>query len=619
MTDSLSPEFFELAQKLAPHGVASSYIDTAGREKFAPVETLRMLERGFDNPNMGTGHPLVCSPGRHHPELHGTLIEENGYHYRVDGTVENTGYHILHTDDGGRRFVICAPEYLPQPPKSWGWAVQLYAMRSHDSWGIGDFRDLGLLARLAKEEGAGSVLVSPVHACAPEKHPQNSPYSPASRQWLNLLHIAPGDAPGAERVDLTDIVRAGRKLNEERIINRGRVWELKKEALGRIFNEVKDCLPIEYRSFAQRHGRLLWRFATWCALAESQPSADWRTWPKKYSSPDNPAIKEFAAANEDRVTFYSWCQWVADIQYAAACQEGVDVVADLAVGFDANSADAWINQELLAFDFEIGAPPDSHNTEGQRWGLPPFSPPALVNVDFQPFIRMVQAGLRHAGALRIDHVMQLWRLYWIPVKGTAAQGAYVHYPVDALLAILRLEAKRSNAWIVGEDMGTVAGGVRETMESIGMLGNRSAMRTATHLFPEVAMGASSTHDQVTVAGLLTGSDDDDLRRIGKDADFEQIARTRRQLMELAHLDPENPVTQRDIHDAILARYRLLAAAPSRVVVAMLDDAAAVKERPNMPGTVDAYPNWRLALPRPIDDLLSEKLARDLVEVLGENR
>ncbi len=609
----------DLARSVELYGVASSFIDARGDLKVTPEATLRTIAQSFSTEASTTDPPLICSPGRYHPELYGYLILEQGDAYWVDGQVDVEGYHILHTHDERRRLVIAAREQLPQPRRTWGWSVQLYAARSRDSWGIGDFRDLGLLARIAARDGAGAILVSPVHAGAPDANPQPSPYSPASRQWLQLLHVAPGEAPGAERVDLSDLAAAGRALNAERLIARDKVWTLKRTALERIFDAAKADLPPEYTIFAEHHGQPLERFAIWSAIAERQPSSDWRTWPDELKDPESPSVAEFARQHEDRVRFFSWCQWVADIQYAQACRWGVDIVADLAVGFDSNSADAWAFQNQVSFDFEVGCPPDLHNPEGQCWGLPPFNPKALLEADFRPFIEMVRAGLRHAGALRIDHVMQLWRLYWVPKAGSAADGVYVHYPVDALLAILRIEAGRAGAWVVGEDMGTVAEGVREVMSAIGMLGNRSAMRTNPHEFPECSLGASATHDQVTVAGLLSRSDAADLRRIGKDADFAHIKRSRRALAELAHLDPDAPVGPAEIHAGVLAQYKMVASAPSRIVVASLDDAAGVRERPNMPGTVNQYPNWRIALPQPLEDLLAAPLARELVQVMAVNR
>lgn len=608
--------------KLAEHGVPAGYLNTRGEWVAPPLATLQLVATKFDDAQqVGEGEPLVCTPGRWHPELFGTLILESGHHYRAEGLVDLPGYHILYNDFGQRRFVIAAPEHLLVPNRGWGWQVQLYAARSRQSWGIGDFRDLGLICRLAAAQGASCVQVSPVHAVAPADHQQASPYSPASRLFLNLLHVAPGAITGAERVDLSDLAAAGKQLNSQPMIDRDAVWQLKKAALTRIWNVVKDDPDIERDQWMRDRGRPLRQFAIWSALTE-QLGPDWRNWPDEYRKPGAAAVAKFAAEHAERVAFHSWAQWVAAVQYAAACREGVDVIADMAVGSDASSQDAWINQDLLEFDFEIGAPPDSNNIEGQRWGLPPFNPQRLVRADLRPVIDMVRASLEQAGAMRIDHVMQLWRLYWVPVKGHASDGAYVHYPVDALLAIMRLEAMRAGAWIVGEDMGTVASGVRETMAAIGMLGNRSAMRTPVQDFPYLGVGTSSTHDQVTVAGLLTGHDVAELKRIGKSADWAQIARIRRELCEMAHVDPSKPldqITGEDVHAAVIERYRMLRSAPSLLVLVSLDDAAQVKERPNMPGTVDAYPNWKFALPAPVEDIMTGPLADDLVLMLDQDR
>ncbi|GAA2182328.1 4-alpha-glucanotransferase [Brooklawnia cerclae] len=614
----------EIADRLAPLGVSFGYFNTSGQWIDTPTSTLARVADSFDQTMDDTefAEPIVCTPGRYHPALTGTLILEDGYHFQCHGVVDVPGYHILYTRDGVRRFVIAAPERLRVPDRSWGWQIQLYAARSRGSWGIGDFRDLALVCRLAAAQGASCVQVSPVHAIAPITQPQPSPYSPASRLFLNLLHIAPGEVFGAERVDLSDLDREGRALNSQRMIDRNTVWALKREALARIWAVIRDEPDAEFRAWELSQGRNLRRFAVWSAITEVLGDADWRSWPEPLRRPDSPAVRDFASEHSELVRFHTWAQWVANVQYRDACASGVDVVADLAVGFDASSADAWAFQDLLEFDFEIGAPPDHNNTEGQRWGLPPFNPRALAAADFAPFIEMVRSALQHARSLRIDHVMQLWRLFWVPRDEDAGQGVYVYYPVDALLAILRLEAMRGHAWIVGEDMGTVAEGVRETMAAIGMLGNRSAMRTAVGDFPHLGVGTSSTHDQVTIAGLLSGSDMDDLRRIGKNADWAQITRTRRSLAELAHLNPDLPqstLTEADIKAAVLARYRLLSDAQSVVVVVNIDDAALVAERPNMPGTIDTYPNWRIALPRPVDDIMTADVTRDLVRLMNEDR
>ena len=614
LTDISQPAPEAATHTLARLGIPESYVDAHGNVQTPPVMTLAAVAEAVSSGPV-VEHALVCAPGQPCADLVGDLTDLDGQPVPgPEGIGPAAGYYHLHTPERGRRLVISAPERLPQPVRGWGWAVQLYAARSRSSWGIGDFADLATITRSAAEAGATSVLVSPVHAAAPVPAQQSSPDSPASRQWLQLLHIAIADVPGADRVDLRDLERAGRGLNGERRIYRDTVWTLKRAALERIWAATRDDLPAEHDAWVAAQGRDLELFATWCVLAETYGTAVWREWPVQHQHPDG--ATEFAAQHADRVAFYAWAQWVADVQLGTACRAGATVVADIAVGFDSSSADAWTHQGGVCFDFEVGCPPDRHNLDGQKWGLPPLNPVALVAADFRPFITMVQSALRHAGALRIDHVMQLWRLFWVPQGAGAGQGAYVHYPTEAMLAILRLEAGRTGAWVVGEDMGTVAEGVRETMARYGMLGYRAALRLPVDQFPEAVMGASSTHDQATIAGTLTGSDMDDLRTVGTSANFEQLEGVRRELAEVAGVDPDGPIGAEEIHKAVLAQYRRLAACRARVVLASLDDAAAVAERPNMPGTVLQWPNWCLSLPRPVEDILAEPLARELAQVLG---
>lgn len=614
-TDELSSVPSGTIHSLAALGIPQTYVDAHGNVHTPPADTLAAVA-GAVGAGPVAEPPVVCIPGDVCPELEGELSDLSGQDpWPADGVAPEAGYYQLLTTDGRRRMVISAPERLPQPTRGWGWSVQLYAARSRGSWGIGDFADLTTITTAAQAAGASSVLISPVHAAAPVPSPQPSPYSPASRQWLQLLHIAVEQVPGVQAADIADLAEAGHALNAERLIRRDAVWALKLAALERIWAATRDALPAEHDQWVAGHGQDLARFATWCVLAEAYGTGNWRQWPDEHHHPDGAA--QFAAAHADRVAFYAWAQWVADTQFGVACAAGATVVADVAVGFDSSSADAWTNQDEVCFDFEVGCPPDRHNLDGQRWGLPPLNPVALVAADFAPFITMVRAALRHAGALRIDHVMQLWRLFWVPAGAGAGEGAYVHYPTEAMLAILRLEAGKVGAWVVGEDMGTVAEGVRETMARDGMLGYRAALRLPVDQFPEAVMGASSTHDQATIAGTLTGSDCDDLRRIGKSADFAQLDGVRRELAAAAGVAADGPIGSAEIHAAILAQYRRLAACKARVVLASLDDVGAVAERPNMPGTVDVWPNWCLALPRPVEDILTEPLARELAQVLGE--
>ncbi|WP_298459862.1 4-alpha-glucanotransferase [uncultured Cellulomonas sp.] len=600
-----------------PEVVPATYVDAHGALQELNPQTRAVVAASVTGAGVPAS-PLVCCPGEPCADLTGRLENLDGVVLGdANGIGPEAGYYRLRTDDGASRLVISAPARFPQPERGWGWAVQLYAARSRRSWGIGDFDDLARVARSARAAGAGSVLISPVHAAAPCPVQQSSPYSPASRQWLQLLHIAVEDVPGAADVDLGDLAERARALNGQRLIDRDTVWVLKRTALERIWAATRDRLPLEHDVWVAAGGQDLHRFATWCVLAERFATAYWPSWPEQYRTPAGAA--ELAAEQAERVAFFSWAQWVADVQFGAACSAGATVVADVAVGFDSSSADAWVHQDIVCFDYEVGCPPDRHNLDGQKWGLPAVNPAGLVAADLGPFVAMVRSALAHAGALRIDHVMQLWRLYWVPQGAHPADGVYVHYPVDALLAVLRLEADRAGAWVVGEDMGTVADGVRETMAEQGMLGYRAALRLPVDQFPEPAMGASSTHDQATIAGTLTGSDNDDLRRIGKSANFEQLESVRRELAGVAGVDLSEPVGPDQVARAVRAQYSRLSDCAARVVLASLDDAGAVAERPNMPGTVTAWPNWCLALPRPVEDLLEEPLARDVAAILDARR
>ncbi len=272
---------------------------------------------------------------------------------------------------------------------------------------------------------------------------------------------------------------------------------------------------------------------------------------------------------------------------------------DLAVGFDPGGADGWAWQDVLAAGMSVGAPPDEFNTRGQDWGLLPFDPWRLRMAGFEPFIRTVRAGFRNAGGMRFDHVMGLFRLFWIPLGKRPAEGAYVRYPWRELLAILALESHRAQAFVVGEDLGTVEDVVRDELGARDVLSYRLLWfeRSPPREFPECALAAVTTHDLPTVAGLWAGADLDELERLGLEPNHASTAKLRRRLRDWTGLDEDAPVS-----DVVVETYRVLAEAPSAVLAATLDDALCVEERPNVPGTTDERPNWSLALPKPLEDI-----------------
>ncbi|MCA2218326.1 4-alpha-glucanotransferase [Jidongwangia harbinensis] len=613
----------ELIGELTPLGLQASFVDAFGVERVVTDELLRRLRDQFGGAPRPTPRtvPLVGAPDWGHPELVGRLVCETGEVWELDGWLPPEvpyGYHRLTGALATDRLVVVAPREFPQPRRGFGLAVQLYAARSQTSWGIGDLADLTWLARRTAAAGGSAVLVSPLHAARPSRHQNPSPYSPASRLFLNVLHIALPEVPDAGLVDLSDLADAGEDLNDTDLIDRDAAFALKLAGLERIWAAIAGRPGAEFEAYLTEQGRTLADFATWSALSEEYAGA-WWDWPAGYRRPDTAEVADYAADHADRVRFWSWCQWVADRQLARACAQGADVVLDLAVGFDAGGADGWMFQDLVAFGFEIGCPSDHGNPGGQRWGVTPFDPARLAAAEYAPMIALVRAGLRHAKALRVDHVMGLWRLFWIPVGGSASDGGYVRYHGDALLGIMRLEAHRAGAWVVGEDMGTLEDRALEVMAATGTLSYRVSTRTHPDEFPERAMVACETHDQPTIAGLLDGSDLATCLRIGKRVDPEAVAALRARIAALAGIDGGRPVTRLQIEQAVTAMYAELAGSRARLALATLDDLAGVSARPNIPGTVDENPNWRRPLPMPIHDLFERVLARRVLCVLAAAR
>lgn len=601
---------------VSARGVQPSFFDAFDIERQIPEKTLEWLYEVFSTEG-NSRQPIIATPGKWHPELYGRISLGDGRVMDIDGIlpVDAVGYHALHLPDGHTQLVLAAPDRLNTPPRSYGWSIQLYSARTELSWGIGDYADLARLAQIAGHKGAGFVLICPLHAGNLGAHPQASPYSPTSREWLQVMYIAIDEIEtGADLSDLRDQALA---LNAERIIDRSKVWPLKLEALRRIWEAAGRTGGEECDAWVAHRGEDLRNFATFMALSDTL-GLPWQTWDEQWRRPDSPAVQAWMAENEDEVAFHSWLQYLCDEQLGHASRQGVDLVADIAVGFDGGGFDAWNWQDVLVFDAEVGCPPDRHNRDGQRWGLPAFSPTGLASVGFLPFIHMVRSALRHAKGLRIDHVMQLWRLFWVPDSGPA-EGAYVRYPHDALLAIVRIEASRRGAWAVGEDMGTVPEYVRPMMDDIDMLGYRAACRVPTSMFTVNTMGATGTHDHATIAGILLGTDPNDMVRVGKSVDWDAEYAKQKALALEAGLPEDGPYSQEQVHQAVLARCASVANSASRVVVFNLEDAAAVPERPNMPGTVTQWPNWSWALPQPADKVLNGPLATQIIAEAEKTR
>ena len=533
------------------------------------------------------------------------------------------GYHELVPLDGwpSSKLVVAPPRAHAIDERVWGWAVQLYAARSRSSWGIGDLGDLARLAAWSSGLGARVLVLNPLHAVAPVHPQQPSPYYPASRMWKNPLALEIESMPGATALgdDLARLASAGRALNDRRIIDRDAVFRLKRNAFERLFAWWSMHATRQERegfaAFRSTHGEDLRLFAVYCALAERH-GGGWPAWPPSYHSPKSGRVARFAREHEARVELHMWLQWQLDVQLARAAAKGCRLVGDLAVGFDPGGADAWIWQDLLALDAHVGAPPDGFNVEGQDWGLPPFVPWKLRAAHFEPYIKTLRAAMRGVNGLRVDHVMGLYRLFWIPPGGSAKTGAYVHLPSREMLDLLALESARAGAVVVGEDLGTVEDEVREDLAARGILSYRLVWfeETEPERYPVQALAAVTTHDLPTLAGAWTGSDLEDQKRIGMTVSKSGADWFKSQLEKVTGFGPET-----DLKRVVVAAHRALADAPSVVVAGTLDDALMVQERPNMPGTIDEWPNWSLALPRPLEEIEDDEVALSVAAALEAGR
>lgn len=523
------------------------------------------------------------------------------------------GYHRLDGDDGRVWLLITGPGRCLVPPglRGWGWAVQLAAVRSRRSWGIGDLGDLRDLATWSSGVGASFIAVSPLGAPNPGPMPEPSPYYPSTRRFGNAIHLRVTDVPGAEALD-----EVADGLNDLRLIDRSRIWALKRAALERAWSSGAERAAFEgWR--ATEADAALERWATFSAISELR-GPGWQSWPAELRQPDAPAVEGVARdpAESDRIGFHAWLQWCFDRQLAAASTQ-VRRIADMPVGVDPGGFDAWDWQGQLAIGVSIGAPPDRFNTVGQDWGLPPFVPHLLRQAGYRPFIETIRAQLRHAGGLRIDHVLGMFRQWWIPAGAQPADGAYVRYPTDELLEIVAIESHRAQAVVIGEDLGTVPPGVRAELRRRGLLSTRLALfeRVEPARYTRQAFAAVTTHDLPTIAGLWSGSDLDDQAAAGLRPNVEGNAILRGRLTDAAGLPADAPLPA-----LTSALHRSLAAAPSVLVAATLEDALGVEERPNLPGTVASQrANWSLALPVPIEGFAAQPGVRAVVEALSLRR
>jgi 4-alpha-glucanotransferase len=502
------------------------------------------------------------------------------------------------------RIRISIPGKSQQPPaRAWGWAVQVYAARSRESWGIGDLADLRRLGRWARGEGASVLLINPLGAQAPVAHQEPCPYYSSSRRFLNPLYLRVEEVPGAETcaADLEPLRQEAMALNERRLIDHDEVFRLKSLALQLVFRAVPN--PPGLNGYVNRQGRALRDFATFNAIAEEHGPA-WRGWPSDLRHPGGDGLERERHARANRVAYHQWLQFHLDRQLSLAA-DSIGLITDVPVGFASDGFDAWRWQDLLASGMRVGAPPDFFFPDGQDWGMPPFDPWKLRRAHYEPFIDTLRATSRHAAGLRLDHVMGLFRLFWIPAETSAAGGAYVRYPGAELLALLAHESRRSDTFIVGEDLGLVEPVMRRKLRARGVMSYRLLWfeDAPPPEWPRESVAAIGTHDLPTVAGIWDLSEPD-----------ERQHHLRRHLTETTGLPDGTPPVE-----VAVAAYQKLAYARSRIVLASLEDALGIEERPNVPGTTTERPNWRLSLTQPLEEIERSDGAHRIAEAMRDAR
>jgi 4-alpha-glucanotransferase len=600
-------------------GVLESYEDYRGQTHRAPAESLERIMEAMgaraERPPPATVRVVTSGEGVRSDTAVAIELEDGGRAPLPDGRLDDLplGYHQLEHRDGSRSRLIVSPGacFLPPNLAVWGWAVQLYSARSRQSWGIGDLHDLAELGRWADATGAGAILVNPLGAVAPGLPQQSSPYFPSSRCFFNPLYLRIEDVPGVEPdgADLVSAAADARALNAGALIDRDAVYAAKMGALERLWDGFEGAPSFD--DFRSARGELLRDFATHTALAETYGSDD-ALWPAGLARPDSPQVERWRRDNERRVGFHEWLQWLLDEQLRAAGRE-IGLIHDLPVGVDPAGADAWLWRDAFAPGIGVGAPPDELSSAGQGWGLGPFDPWKLRAADYEPFIQTVRAALRHASGLRVDHVMGLFRLYWIPEGMPSRDGTYVRYPARDLLNILALESHRAGAYIIGEDLGTVEAVVREEMAARGMLSYRVMWfeESEPRSYPPLALATVTNHDLPTIAGVWTGADLEEQKEVLSAPSVAEGNALRARLQALVGCGDDAPVGT-----VIEKAYELLAAAPCKVKIATLEDALGVPHRPNIPGTTAERPNWSMALPQPIEELPKTPLAHQIAKTLS---
>lgn len=551
------------------------------------------------------------------------------------------------------------PEILQNGGRAAGLAVSLYGVRSSRNWGVGDFTDLAALCRwTASALGAGFIALNPLHALHNRQPYNTSPYLPLSVFQRNFLYL---DVEAVEDLQASAKAQALIRsqpfqqdlaaLRSAEYVEYERVARLKRTVLRLLFRSffrehwlAQTPRAREFQAWAAAQGDLLDRFATYSALDEVLHAQDrnlwiWPDWPEEFRDPDSPAVREFARTHRRRVLFHKYLQWQVDLQLQAVQKltgelgMPVGLYHDLALATDRCGADLWAYRSFFISGCRVGSPPDDFAPEGQDWAFPPPNSRTHLENGYRLFVETIRRNASHGGALRIDHVMRFFRLFWIPEGVTAAEGTYVNERWQDLIRILALESVRGSFLVVGEDLGTVPLGLREAMEQYGMLRYKlfyfekggDGLPLPCSAYPSGALVSSTTHDLPTLAGFWAGRDIEARRAAGVLNDEglyhrqteERRAEKRRMteaLIRDGFLPPDFPREAADwseltgdLHNAIIG---FLMSTPAALMLLNQEDLTKELDQQNLPGTTWQYPNWRRKMRYSVEELETSKTAAD---------
>jgi (1->4)-alpha-D-glucan 1-alpha-D-glucosylmutase len=575
------------------------------------------------------------------------------------------GYHRFEAGGAAMRLIV-APRrcYLPArlaTHKVWGLMLQLYSLKSQKDWGVGDFSDLKLLIDSVAQAGGDAIGLNPLHALFLDTPANASPYSPCSRLFRNPLYLDVtavedfSECNAAQTLASSGIFRtACEQARITDLVDYPTVASLKLPVLELLYRSFADnhlstgdARANAFQAYVSDKGDDLEGLCDYQALVEELGSHDWSSWPQPFRDRDAAALASFRQSHAARIGFFRYLQWLCELQFTAAAEQAkarsmaVGLYNDLAVSVDASSADHWTHQSHFASGARVGAPPDPFNEKGQDWGLVPLNPLQLRETGFTHFAALLRANMRHAGALRIDHVMGLTRLFLIPPGATAASGAYVRYPLTELLAIAALESQRNHCLIIGEDLGTVPAGFRERLAGANVLSSRVLYfeRSADGFnppkaYPGLAAVSVSTHDLATLEGYWVGDDLAAKDRLGLFKDETEKGNAlkarsddkRHLLAALAEerllpegVAPDDAATLVWTPQLTAAVHAYLGGAPSTLFMVQMDDFVGQVHQANLPGSVTEYPNWRRRLVKTLEELIADRQLLAAMMVIGKAR